>query len=48
MVDVRCPSLAAVGGAGTAPRLVIKLVGAQRLRFIFATAALVQSTLRRP
>jgi hypothetical protein len=28
MVDVRCPGLAAVGSAGAAPRLALKLVGA--------------------
>jgi len=31
MVDVRCRGLAAAGGAGAAPRLALKLVGAQRL-----------------
>ena len=28
MVDVRCPGLAAAGGAGAAARLALKLVGA--------------------
>ena len=31
MVDVRCPGLAAVGGAGAAPPLPLKLAGTQRL-----------------
>jgi hypothetical protein len=31
MVDVRCPGLAAAGGAGAAARLALKLVGAQQL-----------------
>jgi len=28
VIDVRCPGLAAAGGAGAAPRVALKLVGA--------------------